>query len=141
VILLDTNVLSAVMRKADEPAVLRWLDAQPPESVWTTTITVFEIRFGLELLAPGRRRDDLEAAFAKTIDEVLEGRALPFDQRAADAAGKIAALQRHAGRPAEIRDVQIAGIAVARKATLATRNTRHFEGLGVALVDPWQDRR
>jgi len=137
VILLDTNVLSAMMRAADEPNVERWFDAQPPDSVWTTTITIFEIRFGLTLLARGRRRDRLEAAFARAIDEVLDGRVLPFDRPAAETAAALAAERQRSGRPIEIRDVQIAGIAKARRATLATRNIRHFEGLGIGLVDPW----
>lgn len=135
-ILLDTNVLSAVMRRANEPAVERWLDAQPTEAVWTTSITLFEVRFGLALLAPGRRRNRLGHAFTRAIDEILEGRVLPFDQEAAQASAEIAARQRLAGRPVEIRDVQIAGIA-AHGATLATRNIRHFEGIGIRLVDPW----
>jgi toxin FitB len=136
-ILVDTNVLSAMMRVAIEPAVERWFDAQPAESVWTTTITIFEIRFGLALLAPGRRRDRLYDAFDRAIDEVLSGRVLPFDRTAAETAAAIAARQRQIGRPVEIRDVQIAGIAAARKAILATRNTRHFENLGINLIDPW----
>ena len=136
-ILVDTNVLSAMMRAAVEPAVERWFDAQPPESVWTTTITIFEIHFGLALLAPGRRRDRLYGAFDRAIDEILSGRVLAFDRTAAETAAVIAAKQRQIGRPVEIRDVQIAGIATARKATLATGNTRHFENLGIILVDPW----
>jgi predicted nucleic acid-binding protein len=136
-ILVDTNVLSAMMLVSVEPAVERWFDAQPPESVWTTTITIFEIRFGLALLAPGRRRDRLYDAFERAIDEILGGRVLPFDRTAAETAATIAAAQRQAGRPVEIRDVQIAAIAVARKATLATRNTRHFVNLGIVLADPW----
>jgi toxin FitB len=137
-ILVDTNVLSAMMRVSVEPAVERWFDAQPPESVWTTTITIFEIRFGLALLAPGHRRDRLNDAFDRAIDEILDRRLLPFDRPSAEAAAAIAARQRQVGRPVEIRDVRIAGIASARKATLATRNTRHFADLGIALVDPWQ---
>jgi toxin FitB len=137
-ILVDTDVLSAMMRIVVEPAVEQWFDAQPSESVWTTTITIFEIRFGLALLTPGWRRDRLDEAFDRAIDEVLGGRVLPFDRSAAEAAAAIAAKQRQIGRPVEIRDVQIAGIAAARKATLATRNTRHFESLGIILVDPWR---
>lgn len=136
-ILLDTNVLSALMRREADPVVIAWLDAQPPESVWTTTITVFEIRFGLEILTKGRKRRALEEAFAKALEEDFDGRVLPFDQTAANAAARIAARQRDAGRPVEIRDVQIAGIVMARKATLATRNTRHFEGTGISLIAPW----
>jgi predicted nucleic acid-binding protein len=137
VILLDTNVISALMQSNPEPAIVAWLDHQPPESVWTTAVTVFEVRFGLELLATGRRRRQLEEAFDKALAEDFEGRVLPFDQAAAEAAGTMAAARRRAGRTIEIRDLQIAGIAAARKATLATRNVRHFEGFGVTLVDPW----
>ncbi len=136
-ILLDTNVISALMRHEPDPVIVEWLDGLPAESVWTTSVTVFEVRFGLELLAPGRRRRALEAAFAQTLAEDFEDRVLSFDVPAAQFAGRIAAQQRRSGRTVEMRDVQIAGIAAARKATLATRNLRHFEGLGLKLVDPW----
>jgi toxin FitB len=136
-ILLDTNVLSALMRREADPVVVAWLDAQPPESIWTTAITVFEVRFGLHILARGRKRRALEEAFANAFDEDFDRRVLAFDQAAADAAAAIAARQREAGRPVEIRDVQIAGIAAARKAALATRNTRYFEATGITLIDPW----
>jgi predicted nucleic acid-binding protein len=137
VILLDTNVVSALMRREPDAIVVAWLDQLPPESVWTTSITVFEIRLGLDLLVEGRHRRVLEEAFAKALAEDFENRVLPFDQVAAQAAVRIAAERRRAGRTVEVRDVQIAGIAAARKANLATRNRRHFEGLGLALVDPW----
>lgn len=139
-ILLDTNVISAVMQREADPVVVAWLDAQPPESVWTTSITVVEVRFGLELLASGRRRRSLEDAFEKMLEEDFEGRIVSFDETAAQWAGRIAADRRRAGRSIEIRDVQIAGIAMARKATLATRNVRHFDGLGPVLIDPWSHR-
>lgn len=138
-ILLDTNVVSALMRRDHDSVVVEWLDSLPAESIWTTSVTVFEVRMGLELLDPGRRRSALEAAFDQVLAEDLEDRVQPFDQAAAAAAGKIAATQRRIGRTVEIRDVQIAGIAVARKATLATRNTRHFEGVGLSLLNPWPD--
>jgi predicted nucleic acid-binding protein len=137
VIILDTNVISALMRSEADPVVVRWLDGLPPESLWTTAITVFEVRLGLEVLAAGRRRRLLEAAFAAALDEDFGGRVLPFDQAAAQTAGRIAAERRRAGRTVEIRDVQIAGIAKARKSAVATRNRRHFEGLGLDLLDPW----
>jgi toxin FitB len=136
VIVLDTNVLSALMRRNIDPIVVAWLDDQPAESVWTTAVTVFEIAFGLEILADGRRRRQLEDAFARLLEDDLEGRVLPFEQSAAQEAASIAA-RRQAGRPIEIRDAQIAGIVAARRGTLATRNTRHFDDLGIALVDPW----
>jgi len=136
-IVLDTNVISALMRHEPDPLVSEWLDGLPPESVWTTSITVFEVRLGLEILAAGRCRRQLEEAFARALEEDFENRVLSFDPAAAQAAGVIAAERRRAGRSVEIRDVQIAGIVSARKATLATRNTRHFEGCGLGLVDPW----
>lgn len=136
-ILLDTNVVSALMRRGPEPVVVAWLDEQPAESIWTTSITVFEVQTGLELLQPGRRRQQLEDAFAQLLAEELQGRVQSFDQPAAIAAGRIAAERQRAGRTVEIRDVQIAGITSVRKATLATRNTRHFESLGIDLVNPW----
>ncbi len=136
-IVLDTNVISALMRREPEPAVVRWLDDAPAESLWITSVTVFEVRFGLDLLVAGRRRRQLEDAFARAIEEDFENRVLDFDRAAAEAAASIAARERRADRTIEIRDVQIAGIAFARKATLATRNVRHFDGLGVALVNPW----
>lgn len=136
-ILLDTNVMSALMRREPEPAVVAWLDGQPAESIWTTSITVFEVRTGLELLEPGRRRRQLEAAFEQLLADELQGRVQSFDQPAAVAAGTIAAGRQRVGRTLEVRDVQIAGITTVRKATLATRNIRHFEDLGVDLVNPW----
>lgn len=136
-IVLDTNVISAFMQREVDPVVLTWLDAQPAESIWTTSITVFEVRMGLELLVQGRRRHTLEELFAKMLEEDFEGRVLPFDSAAAQAAGRIAAERRRTGRSLEIRDLQIAGIAAARKATIATRNVRHFEGLDLQLINPW----
>ena len=136
-ILLDTNVISALMRRDPEPAVVDWLDGQPSESIWTTSVTVFEVRTGLHLLASGRRRHNLEHGFDALLADELEGRIQSFDTAAANAAGEIAAERQAAGRPVVIRDVQIAGIAKARRAQLATRNTRHFSDLGIELIDPW----
>jgi toxin FitB len=136
-ILLDTNVLSALMRATPDPVVVEWLDNQPAESIWTTTITIFEIRAGIELLVRSRRRKQLDQVFSQLLAEDLNGRVQSFDQMAALAAGSIAANRQRAGRVVEIRDVQIAGIATARRATVATRNTRHFEGTGIQLINPW----
>ena len=136
-ILLDTNVLSALMRSEPEAIVVDWLDAQPSESIWTTSVTVLEIRTGLELLPSSRRRRHLEAAFERVLNEDLDQRVLAFDVAAADAAGALVARRQRAGKAVEIRDAQIAGIALARKAPVATRNVRHFTDLGVRLIDPW----
>jgi predicted nucleic acid-binding protein len=137
VILLDTNVLSALMLRKPDARAVEWLDAQPAESIWTTSVTVFEIRTGLELLPAGRRRDRLEDAFERLLSDELDGRVQSFDRAAALAAGTIAAARQRAGQTMEVRDVEIAGIAIARRAALATRNTRHFADLGMELIDPW----
>jgi hypothetical protein len=138
VIALDTNVLSALMRKAPEVAVVTWLDRQPAESVWITSITLFEARLGLALLPKGRRQRGLEVAFGRLLEQDLENRVLDFDSAAATAAASLAAERQKAGRPVDMRDTQIAGIALARRATLATRNVRHFADLKVPLVNPWE---
>jgi len=137
-IILDTNVLSALMRKAPEAPVVAWLDRQPAESVWITSITLFESRLGLALLPKGRRRQALEAAFSRLLEEDLENRVLDFDGAAATESASLAAERQKAGRPVDMRDTQIAGIALARHATLATRNVRHFRDLKVPVVDPWE---
>jgi len=137
VIILDTNVLSALMRQEPEPSVLHWLDLQAPESIWITSITLFESRLGLALVPDGRRRRSLEAAFGRLLEQDLENRVLPFDSEAALQAAALAADRRRVGRPVDIRDTQIAGIAQARRATVATRNVRHFEGLTVPVINPW----
>ena len=137
--ILDTNVLSALMRTPLDPPVVSWLDRQPAESIWITTITLFEARFGLALLPQGRRRRALEEAFAQLLESDLENRVLDFDAAAATSAASLAAERQKAGHPAEMRDTQIAGITLARHATLATRNIRHFADLKVPVVNPWSD--
>jgi predicted nucleic acid-binding protein len=140
VIILDTNVLSALMRTPAEAVVVTWLDAQSADSVWISSIPAFETRFGLGLLPKGRRRTGLERAFDSVLSIDLANRVLPFDAPAAAAAARLAADRQRSGRPVDLRDALIAGIALARRATIATRNTRHFEGLEVPVVNPWQDR-
>lgn len=136
-IILDTNVLAALMRTVPEVSVVAWLDRQPAESVWITSITLFEARFGLALLPAGRRRQALEAAFARMLKDDLENRVLDFDSAAATEAASLAATRQKSGRSVDMRDTQIAGIALARRATLATRNVRHFGDLNISVVDPW----
>jgi hypothetical protein len=136
-IILDTNVLSALMRTVPDPPVVAWLDRQPAESVWITSITVFEARLGLGVMPQGRRKRALETAFARLLEDDLDNRVLDFDVAAATSAAALPADRQRAGRPADLRDTQIAGIALARRATLATRNVRHFADLKVPVVDPW----
>ncbi|MFC6741783.1 type II toxin-antitoxin system VapC family toxin [Methylobacterium tardum] len=136
-IVLDTNVLSALMHIEPDRVVLSWLDRQPLESIWITSITVFEAKFGLELLPSGRRRMQLERALELVMQEDLAGRVLSFDQSAAEQAAILAAQRKRAGTPVDFRDTAIAGIVLARRAMLATRNRRHFSDAGISLVDPW----
>lgn len=140
-IILDTNVLSALMRQVPEAPVVAWLDRQPAESVWITSVTLFEALFGIALLPAGRRRRALQAGFERLLEEDLERRILDFDGAAAGEAAALAARRQRAGKPVDMRDTQIAGIALARHATLATRNVRHFRDLEVPVVDPWQPVR
>ena len=136
-IILDTNVLSALMRTVPDAHVVAWLDRQPADSVWITSISLFEAYLGLALLPSGRRRRTLEAAFARLLQEDLENRVLDFDSAAATEAASLAAVRQKNGRPVDLRGTQIAGIALARRATLATRNVRHFRDLRILIVDPW----
>ena len=127
------------MRKAPEGAVIAWLDRQPAESIWITSVTLFEARLGLALLPDGKRRKALESAFARLLEDDLENRVLEFDTSAAIEAAELAAQRQSVGRAVNIRDTQIAGIALARHAILATRNARHFADLKINVIDPWQD--
>jgi predicted nucleic acid-binding protein len=136
-IILDTNVLSALMQVQPDPQVVAWLDAQAAESIWLSSITVFEARYGLALLADGQRKQQLQERFDGLLQQDLENRLLPFDASAATQAATLAADRKAHGRPVDMRDTFIAGIAMARRATIATRNTRHFDGLTVPVVNPW----
>lgn len=125
------------MQKTPDATVIEWLDQQAADSMWITSITLFEARLGCALLPKGRRRQALETAFDQLLREDLENRVLDFDTAAVVAAAALAAERQKSGRPVDIRDTQIAGIAVARRATLATRNLRHFSDLDIPVVDPW----
>ena len=127
-----------MMRQAPELPVVQWLDRQQADSVWITSITLFETRFGLATLPKGKRQQALETAFTRLLAEDLEDRVLAFDGAAATEAALLAAERQKAGRPVDFRDTQIAGIALSRRATLATRNLRHFRDLRVPVVDPWR---
>lgn len=137
-ILLDTNVLSAMMRLDQEPAVQAWLDRQELGELYTTAPTVFEIQFGAESLPQGRRRRELEAIVAEILNSVIEDRVIDFDTQAAEAAAKARASQIKRGINADITDSQIAGIALHHNVPLATRNMRHFSGLAIPLINPWE---
>lgn len=136
-ILLDTNVLSALMHAPPDPAVVTWLDRQNADEIWTTSVTVFEIRFGLSRLAEGRKRAALQAAFDGLLHEDLADRIASLDRAAAEAAGELAVRREAAGRPVDMRDTLIAGIALNRRARIASRNIRHYHDLETSVIDPW----
>jgi len=135
--ILDTNVLSALMQRQPDATVVEWLDRQSTDAIWITSITLFEARYGLKLLADGQRRALLEGRFDELLQIDLANRVAVFDVRAADRAAQLAAERKARGRPVDMRDTFIAGIAIARGATLATRNAKHFEDLPTRIVNPW----
>jgi toxin FitB len=137
-ILLDTNVLSALMRRTSDAGVITWLDRQPRTSVWTTSITILEVRFGLQVMPRGKRRSVLMELFERVLTEKIERRVASFDTLAAQHAAELMAVRQKNGRTGELRDAMIAGIVLASRATLATRNTRHFDDLAISLVNPWE---
>jgi len=138
-ILLDTNVLSELMRDVPAFAVVRWLDRQPRDSVWTTAINVFESRSGLLGMPDGKRRTLLIRIFDHILFETIRGRVANFDQAAAEQAAGLEVAALKAGRPRESRDTMIAGIVLANHATLATRNVKHFEHIAKWVVNPWEE--
>ena len=135
-IILDTNVLSALMRQTPDAKVVTWLDAQSRTSVWITSITVLEIRFGLQIMAMGKKRSLLSAAFENLLESIGR-RIAPFDDAAAGHAATLMASRQRKGHPVELRDTMIAGIVLARHASLVTRNVVHFEDLAVPVRNPW----
>ena len=139
-IVLDTNVLSELMRPSPSPRVSAWVGNQSPGELCTTSITEAEIFYGIELLAKGKRREQLLAAADAMFAKDLAGRVYNFDSEAARAFSKIAARRRALGRPISHADAQIAAIAHARTAKLATRNADDFSDCGIEVVDPWMVR-
>ena len=136
-ILLDTNVLSELMRPAPSSIVEEWLSAQPAAGTFISAITEAELRYGLALLPNGQRQKRLLAQAEAMLVEDFADRILPFDSAAAVAYAMIAATRRLAGRPISQADAQIAAIAASRGATIATRNVTDFTDCGVAVLDPW----
>jgi predicted nucleic acid-binding protein len=134
-IVLDTTVLSALMRRTEAPPTIAWFDRQDISQLWITAISVHEIRYGIELRPSSRRRRHLERNFQDLLAAGFEARMLPFDASAAESSARIAARRYRAGTPVRLGDTQIAGIAVSRNAALATHNRRQFSDLPVPVVD------
>jgi predicted nucleic acid-binding protein len=135
-IILDSNVISALMNDPPESKVVAWFDRQPGSSIWTTSISILEIQFGLQSMATGKRRDSLSQVFEIILRE-MDGRVAVFDEDAARTTASLMASRQKAGRVGELRDSMIAGIVLARRAGLATRNLAHFADISATVVNPW----
>lgn len=137
-IVLDTNVVSELMRARPEPRVLAWVDAQPPRQLVITAVTAAELRYGVARLPRGRRRTRLAADVEALIEQDFAERVLPFTVESSAEYAQVVTARERAGQPISTSDAQIAAICRTRDAALSTRNTADFEGCGVDLIDPWQ---
>lgn len=137
-IILDTNVISELIRAAPDPGVRAWVNSIPSTQIATTAITAAELYYGVARLPEGQRRQQLAVAVSALLNDVLRGRIAPFDERAARRYADVIAGRERAGRPIEVLDGQIAVICRELGAVLATRNIKDFEETGVELIDPWQ---
>lgn len=137
-IILDTNVLSEFMRAVPEPAVMDWIGQQKTSEIFVTTITQAEMYYGLALLPVGKRRSDMERAVRQMFEQDFQERILTFDSAAALEYAALASFRRQIGEPIAQADAQIAAIALAQNAILATRNISDFCDCQLTLVNPWQ---
>ena len=140
-ILLDTNIVSELMRPAPSEAVLAWFAAQDAADLYLSAIGEAELRRGAAMLPDGKRRDQLMATIDAMITEDFAGRILPFDSNAAQAFVLVFLERRAAGRPISFADGQIAATVRAQGAAIATRNTADFAGCGIAVIDPWMHQQ
>lgn len=137
-IVLDTNVLSEILRPAPDTEVLDWMAAQSNAALFTTTVTRGELFYGIRLLPEGQRRHNLQDAVQAIFEQDFAGRVLSFDNEAADAYAHIASARRQAGNPISQFDAMIAAMAFSRGASLATRNVRDFVDCGCQVINPWE---
>ncbi|MDR1854518.1 MAG: type II toxin-antitoxin system VapC family toxin [Azoarcus sp.] len=138
-IVLDTNVLSEILRLTPEARVLSWLQAQPRTMLFTTTITRGEMFYGVQLLPEGKRKASMLAEVRAIFAADFAGQILAFDNDAADAYAEISATRKTMGKPIAQLDAMIAAIALSRGARLATRNIKDFVGCGVEIINPWDE--
>ena len=136
-VVIDTNIVSELMRAEPSAAVLAWMDNRPPRELFVTAVTEAEVRTGIALLPEGRRRRGLAEACERAFGGLFAGRVLSFDSDAAQAYAEIAVSRRVLGRPVSQADGQIAAIARSRGMAVATRNVRDFEEMGIDIFNPW----
>ena len=140
-VLLDTNIVSELLRPTSNPAVETWVGEWPATDLYFSAVGEAELRYGVSILPMGRRRDALVSAIEAILREDLDDRILPFDSAAAREYADIAAVRRAAGRPVAPADCQIAAIARSCGMLLASRNVRDFEGIDIEVVNPWGTER
>ena len=137
-ILLDTNVVSEPLKLNADPTVVKWIDAQIIETLYLSTISVTELRYGIAVLPDGKKKQTLRRSLGERILPLFESRILPFDLEAAEICAELRARARAAGQAIGTADSYIAGIAAAKGLTVATRDTQPFEATGVAVINPWK---
>src|ERR1700722_7136757 len=136
-VILDTNVLSAFMRDAPDPIVLSWMDRQPQSSMWTSSISILEIQTELQVMPDGKKRASLSEGFERLLVRINH-RVGAFDEQGARVAAELTGLRQKKGRVGELRDTMIAGIVLANRASLATRNVAHFNDISATVINPWE---
>ena len=136
-LILDTNVVSELMRPVPDPAIATWVAERATSSLFLTAVTEAELRYGLAVMPSGKRREGLATGLERMLKAGFANRVLPFDSSAARSYAQIAAARRRGGRPIAQADCQIAAIAQVRGMAVVTRNVRHFEDMGIAIYDPW----
>ena len=136
-IVLDTNVVSEIMRPRPEPSVVAWIDAQAPSELWLTAVGAAELMFGVARLDDGARKQQLAGSVSAMLEADFAGQVLPFDLAAASVYAQLVAQRERIGQAIAMADAQIASICLAHGAILATRNQKHFDGFGLTIINPW----
>lgn len=136
-IILDTNVLSALMKSQPEPIILNWINGYDIELLWLSSITVMEIQYGINLLADGKKKEKLQIAFDKMLRQQFRNHIIEFDINCAITTAELASLKKQKGFNLSVQDLQIAGTALARGACIATRNVKDFKDSGIDIINPF----
>lgn len=139
-IVIDTNIISELMKPTPMPSVIDWIDSQDTADIFITTITIAEISYGITVLPEGNRKINLEDAFSKTLNEAFKHRVLSFDEAAAHCYGNLMGHRKLLGRPMSIPDGQIAAIAISHHFSLATRNVRDFANCELEIINPFTEK-
>ncbi len=137
-IIVDTNIISELMRREPAAAVVDWFNSANPDMLWTSTVVTMEVRFGLETMPAGKRRSMLTGAFEDMLELMFAERILDFDEAASRITASLMARRKQSGITIDLRDSMIAGTALSRRAVLATRNVKHFADVAIQIVNPFE---